>query len=352
MNKTVLSFVLFLVLFCGCKGGTGERFVRSVTLVRPVRMGGEYLKSFAGIVQEAKEISLGFKTAGQIERICVKEGDFVRQGQLVAVLDDADYKLGVEALQIQYDQLEDEVARIKQLYEKKSVSVNDYEKAVAGLRQLAVQLQISRNKLDYTRLCAPIDGYVQAINFDEAEMVDAGTPVIALLDTGEMEVEVDVPSEIYVQRERFAGIVCRLPLDRSKEIKMNLRGITPKADGNQLYRLCLGFEKTRDIPLTAGMNVETVISISENVSSGMFVLPQRSAFQSQGKTFVWVLAADSTVHKVEIELQGIDGNGDVVVSSGLKGDEQVVKAGVDALHEGEKVNVMADSSETNIGGLL
>lgn len=91
MNKTVLSFVLFLVLFCGCKGGTGERFVRSVTLVRPVRMGGEYLKSFAGIVQEAKEISLGFKTAGQIERICVKEGDFVRQGQLVAVLDDADY---------------------------------------------------------------------------------------------------------------------------------------------------------------------------------------------------------------------------------------------------------------------
>ena len=174
MNKTVLSFVLFLVLFCGCKGGTGERFVRSVTLVRPVRMGGEYLKSFAGIVQEAKEISLGFKTAGQIERICVKEGDFVRQGQLVAVLDDADYKLGVEALQIQYDQLEDEVARIKQLYEKKSVSVNDYEKAVAGLRQLAVQLQISRNKLDYTRLCAPRDGYVQAINFDEAEMVDAG----------------------------------------------------------------------------------------------------------------------------------------------------------------------------------
>ena len=128
-----------------------------------------------GIVREAHTISLGFKTAGQIERICVKEGDYVRRGQLLAELDNADYRLGVEALQIQYDQLEDEVGRTKQLFDRKSISANDYEKAVAGLRQLGVQLQVNKNKLDYTKLYAPTDGYVQSVNFSPAEMVDAGS---------------------------------------------------------------------------------------------------------------------------------------------------------------------------------
>ena len=136
----------------------------------------------SGIVREAHTISLGFKTAGQIERIHVREGDYVRQGQLLAELDDADYRLGVEALQIQYDQLEDEVERTKRLFDQKSVSVNDYEKAVAGLRQLGVQLQVNKNKLDYTKLYAPIDGYVQSVNFSPAEMVDAGTALFTLLD--------------------------------------------------------------------------------------------------------------------------------------------------------------------------
>lgn len=59
-----------------------------------------------------------FETAGQIAQINVKEGEYVREGQLIASLDDADYKLGVEALQIQYDQVSDEVSRVRELYKK------------------------------------------------------------------------------------------------------------------------------------------------------------------------------------------------------------------------------------------
>ena len=53
------------------------------------------MKCYPGIVREAHTIGLGFKTAGQIERICVKEGDYVRRGQLLAELDAADFRLGV-----------------------------------------------------------------------------------------------------------------------------------------------------------------------------------------------------------------------------------------------------------------
>ena len=157
---------LLICLLCSCSEQKKTSLpVHSVEVTNLTPSCKTITKSYSGIVREAHEISLGFKTAGQIKRIHVEEGKYVKKGELLAELDDEDYKLGVEALQIQYDQLKDEVARTQKLFEQKSVSANDYEKASAGLRQLGVQLQVNKNKLEYTRLYAPEDGYIQSVNF-------------------------------------------------------------------------------------------------------------------------------------------------------------------------------------------
>ena len=112
MMKTNVCMVAAALLLCACSGGDREAArERSVCLTRPEALSEETVKLYSGIVKEAHEISLGFKTAGQIARIHVAEGDRVRRGQLLAELDDADYRLGVEALQVQYDQVRDEVKR-------------------------------------------------------------------------------------------------------------------------------------------------------------------------------------------------------------------------------------------------
>lgn len=98
----------------------GGSTVHSVMVTTPEAMEGTVVKNYSGIVREAHTINLGFKTPGQIERILVAEGDYVHKGQLLAELDDADYRLGVEALQIQYDQLKDEVGRTEQLYRQRA----------------------------------------------------------------------------------------------------------------------------------------------------------------------------------------------------------------------------------------
>ena len=175
MKKTI-TFIILAGVFCACgRSSEEDPGIRSVVLTAPIVLESTYTINHPGIVREAHTINLGFKTAGQIERIHVREGDYVRQGELLAELDDTDYQLGVEALQIQYDQLKDEVKRMTQLFNQKSISANDYEKAVSGLKQLGVQLQVNKNKLDYTKLYAPTNGYVQSVNFSPAEMVNAGT---------------------------------------------------------------------------------------------------------------------------------------------------------------------------------
>lgn len=222
--------------------------VHSVMLVQPEGTGSETVKTFSGVIEEGREISVGFKTPGQLARIAVKEGQYIKAGQLVAVLDDKDYKLGVEAAQIQYDQLKGEVARLKQLHDANSLSGNDYEKAVAGLGQVGVSLQSNKNKLEYTRLYAPTSGYVQSVNFEASEMVDAGTPIITLLDVHQMEVSINIPAGLYLEKDRITGYVCKGAFDGGAEIPLRLISITPKADNNQLYKVRLAMASMRRTP--------------------------------------------------------------------------------------------------------
>ena len=350
MKKVMTAIPIALCLLCSCSNGRRTEQLRTVLTVEPVSVGTEEMKVFSGVVQEARTISLGFKTPGQIDSIGVKEGNYVQAGQLLARLDDSDYKLGVEAAQIQYDQLQNEVARMKTLYENKNISGNDYEKAVAGLQQLQVQLQVNRNKLDYTRLYAPADGYVQSVNFEESEMVDAGTPLIALLDMSQMEVVIDLPAALYNRRDDFVGFFCRSTVTGSENIPLALIGITPKADGTQLYKMRLLLSR-KDTRLSSGMNVEVLVHIAGKGAGSVYTLPLQAVFHENADSYVWVLGADSAVHKTPVLVEGVDAAGNAVITSGLAGGESVVKAGVDALHEGEKVRVLAPSEE-NVGGIL
>ncbi len=342
-----------ILLLAACNTNKEEKFVRSVKLVQPVALGNVSYKSLSGTVKESREISLGFKTGGQIDKILVKEGDFVRQGQTIAMLDQEDYQLGVDAYQIQYDQMKNEVERMKQLYEAKCLNGNDYEKAVAGLEQLRVQLQINKNKLEYTTLKAPVSGYIQTVNYEKAEMVQAGSPIVNLLDVSKIEVEVDIPASLYMQQDKFSGFSCASSLSPNVSHPLTLISINQKASSTQLYKMLLSLTDNHSTKLTAGMNVVVNISLTDaqpNITG--FTLPVNSIFSEQEKSYVWVLGNDSTVSKREIKLQGIDTTGKAIITEGIQGNEQIIKAGVHSLTENEKVHVLPESDKTNVGGLF
>lgn len=352
--KKLAIWALVVGVLCACGQSPHEKPVaKSVVLTSPVRIESTHTIKHSGTIREAHTISLGFKTAGQIKNIYVHEGDYIRKGTLLAQLDDADYLLGVEALQIQYDQLKNEVERTKQLFKQKSISANDYEKATAGLRQLGVQLQVNKNKLEYTRLYAPTDGYVQQVNFSPAEMVDAGTALFTLLDVSHMEASADIPVDEYRQRGLFTRFYCKVA-GIEEEFPMKMSSCTPKADGNQLYQMRLNFIELPDKRITPGMNAEIGIVIADEERPNGFAIPLSAVFRDNdlNEPCVWVFNADSTVSRRTIVLDGTDVEGRGIVIKGLTGNENIVRAGVNALQEGQKVRVICKPSKTNKGGLL
>lgn len=357
IKKKMISGVALsiLAIVSACKNETRQvPMEHSVILTKPTTVRPTVLRSYCGVVRESQVINLGFKVPGQISRIEVKEGDRVHRGQLLAKLDDKDYRLGVKAVQIQYEQLKDEVARSKMLLEQKSLSANDFEKAEAGLRQLHTQLQINQNKLDYTSLYAPADGYIQAVNFSSSEMVDAGTAVMTLMDVSQLEVTVDIPLEIYQESASIANYSCIVVNSGlSKKYPMRLLSLLPKADGNQTYQLRLVFMNKPDRNITSGMNVEVQIeSAMDSVDSDCMMVPQSAVFRDGQQTCVWVFRSDSTVCRRPVVLNGSVRDGMIMVTGGLKDNERIVRAGVNVLQAGEKVRVLDKPSETNVGGML
>lgn len=347
MNRYMSILIVGAVAFISsCADSESmEQGCRSVVTTRPCVGNMDELKVFSGVVREKAGINLGFKTPGQLEYIYVREGDYVSRGQLLARLDDSDYRLGVEAAEAQYDQLNNELQRMRVLFESKNISANDYEKAEYGLKQLAVQLQNSRNKVEYTALTSPADGYIESVNFEVAEMVDAGTPVFKLITSGPVKVELGVPHSLYERRAHIKDITIR---SAGQEIHAEMMSMLPKPDATHLHKTLL----SADSPvLSPGKNVEVVFRMAGE-ESDVVMVPAGAVVNKEGRTWVWVLSSDSTVCRREVSLGDNPVAGKIVVESGLDGSEEIVRAGANSLDDGEKVIVVEPVSSTNIGGLI
>lgn len=344
-----------IVLLSSCGGGETEQTQRptvahNVFTVYPEPAGIESVVTLPAIVEEGRVISVGFKTAGQIEKIYVKEGDHIKAGQVIAVLDTEDYALGVSALREKYENLKAETERQAKLHASGNISDNDYEKALSGLRQLGIQLRIEENKLGYCRLTSPASGIVTKVNFENSEMVDAGTPVIELMDNNSLEAIVDLPVRMYAARDNFAGFVGESTVSPGKQVQLNMLSLTPRADNTQLYRLRLGVPGNSGF--TPGMNIKVGILSRADDGRGVNV-PLSSVFENDGHRYVWVVnPADSVITATEIATEGTGENGVVNVVSGITTNDLIIRSGVRHLSDGEKVNILQTESETNPGNLL
>ncbi len=324
--------------------------VHNVFVTMPVQIDGGGTLSLPATIEEARTISVGFKTAGQIERIYVKEGDRVTAGQPVAMLDTTDYALGIGALREKFNQLKIENERRSRLHASGNMSDNDYENAISGMRQLELQLKLEENKLGYCRLAAPASGIVTKVNFEASEMVDAGTPVIELMDNSRLEAIVDLPVRQYIDRDKFIAFTGESAMNPGHEFELHMLSLTPRADNSQLYRLRLGVPA--DAGVTPGMTVTVKIK-SDGSASGPVKVPLSAVFESEGSRYVWQLnPSDSTVTARRVATQGCGEGGMVEILSGISAADVIVRAGVHHLTEGEKVNVIAENSESNPGNVL
>lgn len=348
-NLYAASLILiFSGIAAGCADNDKKQDKQSVRYVLTEEVKPSFSNqttSYVGVIEEEQNVNAAFLTGGQILDLKVKEGDRVKKGQLLAILDDKDYQIGVNQLKVQLDQLTNEKARMDEMYARHNVAPNDYEKLVAGYEQLKLQYQMAKNKLGYTRLYSPISGVVVHSYMQKGELVDAGTPIYKISDDSNLEVGVDVPITVYLNRKDISGAYGIVPV-MSEEVPLKIKSFTPDADNNQLYHLKLSLPGNASKELTPGMNISVKLNMNVN-SSEETLIPSRAIFDADGKQYVWVInEKDSTIAKKEVFVEGQPADGYSKIK-GFDGNQRIVAAGVKQLKEGEKVIAVTSRDTKN-----
>lgn len=347
MNRLIqsLSALVFLLIIAGCGDSSKNNATQqthSVYTVQPGSNGSESDKYYTSSVEEGRSVNSGFKTGGEIRRLTVNEGDYVRKGQVIGYLDDADYRLSVKQLEAQYNQMASEMKRLDEMFKRHNIAPNDYEKARAGFEQLKTQLAMTRNKLSYTRLEAPVSGYVVDRFMEEGEMVGAGTPVYKIMDNSGLETSVALSSSIYSRRDDIVSCSGKSSVLGDTEIPLEIIGFVPDADNNSLFRLRLRIPSAMNNVLLPGMNISVRLRFKGSADNNYCTVPSRAVFEKNGKEYVWVVnPSTSVISAQQIETIGTH-EGRYSTVSGLSGNETIVAVGVHHLAAGEKVKVIGD----------
>ncbi|MDR1745966.1 MAG: efflux RND transporter periplasmic adaptor subunit [Tannerella sp.] len=353
-DLTILLIVYSAVLSFACSRAKvdGEKTVRTVK-TDTVRVYGVLEKTvFPAKVKAASDVSLAFRIAGPIAKINVDAGRYVRKGQTLAEMDVRDYEIQLSATEAEYKRIKAEADRVAELYNKGSVTPNDYDKATYGLKQITAKYDHHKNALADTRLTAPFDGYVQKVYFHTGETVGAGIPVIAMINAGAPEVEINIPSSEYARRDKFGDFFCTVDVFPGKIFPLDLIGVTPKANLNQLYTMRLKMRSGEKDTPSPGMVAMVTIQYKP-AQSELVSIPYSALREDHSASSVWIYNADNhTVAARNVKISEILTDGTVVLSEGLTAGEIIVSAGVHSLKEGETVKLLPKPTSSNAGNLL
>ena len=231
---------------------------------------------YVGTVQSRHEVDEAFRVGGKVVQRKVDVGQFVKEGDLLAVLDDADYRLAEDAARQQHAaavtqarQADSERQRLNNLTSDGSVSAADDERATSGAQTAhaaaeaeARKLEIARNRLKYTVLRASRSGVVTAVRFEVGQVVAEGLPVAAIANPGEPEIVVDVPED-QVAAFKTARFKASLATAPATTFDVALRELSPQAAAQtRTYRARLKPLNARALPLgaTATLMTDRVVS--------------------------------------------------------------------------------------------
>ena len=304
---------------------------------------------FPGKVTAAKEVNMAFQVAGKLEKIYVQDGASVEMGQLIASLDDRDYRTQLNAAEAEYNSIRAEAGRVTRLYEEKATSAANYDKARYGLQQITAKYENCKNQLADTKIYAPFSGRIQKHYYDAPAIVGAGMPVVCLVADGTREIEINVPAKEY----KNIGSNCRFEAVFSflqgNDIELRYLSTSPKANSNQLYtvRLAIGGNQRNIAP---GMNAIVKVHRT-NTAVHSVSINTTSLFSKEGRTFVWKIV-DGKAEMQEVSVDRFTSGGSAVISAGLSEGDVIVTAGVHKITEGQSVSMIPDASKSNVGGLL
>ena len=317
---------------------------------------------FSAKMKGQNDVTVTPQVSGQLMKICVTEGQQVKKGQTLFIIDSRNAQLELEAAQanLQAALAQENSAKLeyesnKNLFEKKIVSSymlsnseNSYKQAQASVAQARSAVNRAKVNLGFCTITATVSGIIGEIPVRTGDQVSPMTQLTMLSGNTTMYAEFSVTESIVesmvkegMKANDVEKYIANLPpatfvMKNGTEYPhkgrvVSLTGVVNAETGSLTCKVSY---PNPDGHLYSGIQGTIVMPFAEK---SVIVVPQYAVVRLQDKAQVFKVKADSTATAIEVTTEDTGNGKDFIVTSGLKEGDQIVTTGANNVTEGQKV---------------
>ena len=305
--------------------------------------------SLVGTTEAISESTVASEIAGLVEYFPIKEGDYVKKGDLLVNLKETELRLRLKGavaakkrIQANLQNAEKELNRVSKLKETNSIAEKQYDTVFYTYRALSQELLQNESEIDLLnyeikqqKVLAPFSGFVAKEHTQIGEWINKGGPVVTLLDLDKVQITVDVP-------ERYSVL-----LAPQGNVNVSIKNVSNSLFTGKIYTvLPQGNPDSRTFPvrihlanpdhkIKSGMEAMVTFNLATEIEA---LLVPKDAVVTAGDNRLVFMVNDSKAISIPVKIIGYY-DGDVAVEGNLKPGDQVVIRGNERLRPGQPVVV-------------
>ncbi|NIZ00536.1 efflux RND transporter periplasmic adaptor subunit [Thalassospira lucentensis] len=315
--------------------------------------------NFSGRLSAVEEVQLRPQVSGAIVKINFTDGQLVKQGDILAVIDPRSYQAAVEEARAALSAARQDLSlaakekkRAEKLVSKGTVSKRVYDErlsthqvAQSQVSRAQAQLELAEIELDHAYVKAPIDGRVSRVELTVGNQVNAGpnAPVLTtIVSTGQIYADFDLDEQTFFASLGESGKVD----DAAQSIPVNMT----LSNGRQVSGHVHSFDNRID-PRTGTIRTRAMfdnldgtllpgtfasLELGTLAKKDVIMIAPQAISTDQDRKFVYVVQPDNTVAYRQVTL-GAEVDGKRIVTSGLEVGELVIVNGIMKVRPGMSV---------------
>ena len=311
-----------------------------IVVTSPIAKDVTSTQTYVCQIHSRRHIEVRALESGYLEKVEVKEGQAVKEGDLMFKILPTLYqaKLASEIAEAQLAQIE--FNNTKKLFEQKVVSPQEVALAQAKLDKANAQVQLAQAELNFTDVKAPFSGIIDRLLEQQGSLIEEGDILTTLSDNEVMWVYFNVPEARYLEYKAETGedkqaLQVDLKLANGEKFPQIGKIGAIEADfnnttGNIAFRA--------DFPNPNGLlrHGQTGTILLSHIEKDALVIPQRATFEILAKRYAFVVGEDGVVHQREVHVKN-EMEDVYIIKEGLGVNDKIILEGIRQVRDGDKV---------------
>ncbi len=336
----ILALISLSLPACSMHAEEQHEEAHKIVVTSPQSKAVTLTEQYVCQIHSKRHIKVRALEMGYLEEIPVREGQRVKEGDLLFKVRPILYQAKVDAENAEARLAQLEFNYTKKLSEDKVVSQNEVALLDAKLAKAKAKAQLAQAELDFATVKAPFDGIVDRLQQQQGSLVQEGEILTTLSDNSLMWVYFNFPEARYLEymadlNQKKDDLQIELVLANGEKFDHFGKIGAIEADFNN---------ETGNIPFRADFpnpdrllrHGQTGTVLIHHVVNDAIVIPQRATFEILDKRYVYVVGEDGVAHQryivVQYEMDDI-----FVIKSGLEVSDKIVLEGIRQVHDGDEV---------------